>query len=318
MKKKILTIICLVSIMTACSSNNKNVNTQWWMENTQFGININNVWSQTTGNQDIIVGIIDSGVDITNKNIKDSIYINYNEIADNEIDDDGNGYVDDINGWNFYDNTNDIYTAFTSDYHGTMIAGILTDKDYGIAPNIRYLPLKCFRGSEGSIEDVIKAIEYGYDVGVRLFNCSWDTNQYSEELYEVIQSYQDAIFVCSGGKNYENLDLTPVYPACYNLSNIICVGGITESGDIYEFSGYGNDIDIYAPGADIYSLMPENTYNYSDGTSLAVAIVTGAIALAKSIDPLVSCEEIKERFSESYNDFNNLNTLDVNKLCFGN
>lgn len=304
-------------MFTSCSKKVQTEDTQWWVMDEKTSINISDVWKITYGDEDIIIGIIDSGIDISNGGIKNSVYINTNEIPNNGIDDDGNGYVDDINGWNFYDNSNEIYSAFTSDYHGTMIAGILTDENYGVAQNIKYLPLKCFRGTEGSIDDVVQSIEYAYDLGVRIFNCSWDTNQYSDKLFDVIKSYPDAIFICSGGKNYDNLDTTSVYPACYDLPNIICVGGIDASGDIYEFSGYGKEIDIYAPGADIYSLMPENTYNYSEGTSLSVAFVSGAIALAQSIDSSISCEDIKACFEDSYNNSINLQELDVSKLCFG-
>lgn len=249
-----------------------------------------------------VIAIIDSGIDISCDDIIDSVYINQYEIPGNGIDDDENGYIDDVNGWNFYDDSNEIYTTFTADYHGTMIAGILSGTKYGISPNIKFMPLKCFRGSEGSIEDVVEAIDYAYNMGVRIFNCSWDTAQYNEKLYLKMSEYSDAIFVCASGKNQENLNTTNVYPACYDLENIICVGACDYNEDIYEYSGFGKIVDIYVPGENIYCLMPEKTYNYAEGTSLSVAMVSGICAIKKAINPDISIKEIKSSFYATEDD----------------
>lgn len=318
MKKYLIIILCLAIILNGCSKKENKEDNFWWISDKTTGINISQVWEKTHGSDEILIGIIDSGIDISCDGISSAVYTNQKEIPNNGIDDDNNGYIDDINGWNFYDDSNEVYTAYTSDYHGTMIAGVLADKTYGVAPQITYLPLKCFRGTEGSIEDVTNAIQYGYNLGVRLFNCSWDTEQYNEELFNTIQKYSDAIFVCSGGKNSEDLDVMPVYPACYDLPNVICVGGIDKSGALYEYSGYGEKIDTYAPSAEIYCLMPENTYCYSEGTSLATAFVTGAIALAQSVQSSISCEDIKKILDNSYNDKLKLKELNVQKLCLEN
>ena len=245
-------------------------------------INIANTWKKNQGNDTVIVGVIDSGVDFTCKELKHCIYTNTKEIPNNNVDDDNNnnGFIDDCNGWNFYDNNNVLYSSFTSDYHGTMISGIIagehSSKDiFGIAPNVKVLPLKCFKGSEGGIEDVILAINYGYDQGVRIFNCSWDTSVCYDDLKQVMQKYSDAIFICSGGK----------------------------------------EVDIYAPGANIYCIMPENTFVYSEGSSLSAAFVTGTIALLKSQEPDISVDQIKQRLSRCYNQSIKLNFLNVDEVC---
>lgn len=327
----ILTVIS-ISIMRVNSKKQMSENQQWWIENEgqaingisgNCGIDINivNTWEETKGDNTIVVGIIDSGIDISCNELKDCIYINNNEIPDNGIDDDDNGYIDDINGWNFYDSSNEVYTSFTSDYHGTMIAGIIAGKHtsngkFGVASDVKVLPLKCFKGSEGGIEDIVSAIHYGYNLGVRIFNCSWDTSNYYEDLKQVMEEYSDAVFICAGGKEAQELDDTPVYPACYDLNNVICVGGINSMGEIYEYSGYGKDVDIYAPGESIYCVMPENTYTYSEGTSLSVAFISGAVALLKSREPEVTVIQVKERLSNCYNESIKLNFLNVDKICF--
>lgn len=260
------------------------------------------------GNKDIIVGVIDSGIDISSPSISKNIYKNQNEIPGNGIDDDGNGYVDDINGWNFYSNNNSLYDSFQADYHGTVVANLISGKE-GIAPNVTILPLKCFRGSEGSVKDIIRAINYGYNLGVRIFNCSWDMEKYDKDLYDTICKYNNAIFVCSAGKNNENINKKSVYPACFNCDNVIVVGGIDKSKKIYEYSGHGEKVDVYAPADSIYCKFPKETYDYMSGTSLAVAIVTGGIALVKDIDTEINCDIIKTRLKTCKE------CLDLEVLC---
>lgn len=286
-----LMILCCVTV-TLCQNNN-NRDKNWWKDYLNIE---DNYWMHENEIQKNVIAIIDSGIDISCGDIIDSVYTNQNEIPDNGVDDDKNGYIDDVNGWNFYDDSNEIYTTYAADYHGTMIAGILSGAEYGISSYIRFMPLKCFRGTEGSIEDVLEAIDYAYNMGVRIFNCSWDMAQYNEKLYQKMSEYSDAIFVCASGKNGENLNLNGVYPACYNLENVICVGACERNGDRYEYSGVGKEVDIYAPGENIYCLMPENTYNYAEGTSLSVAMVSGVCAIKKAVNPDTSVSEIKSSF----------------------
>ena len=200
MKRKIYiaSLLCCL-ILNSCGKIEKSKENMCWYETcvtSEQDI-------QPIVNNDIIVGIIDSGIKIDLEDISDSVYINQQEIENNELDDDGNGYVDDVNGWNFYDNSNEIFTTYTADYHGTMIAGIISGRKYGVSPSVKYLPLKCFRGTEGSVDDIVSAIKYGYDLGVRIFNCSWDMEIYNKELHECIKKYPDAIFVCASVKKGE-------------------------------------------------------------------------------------------------------------------
>ena len=316
LNKKIIVIVMIVAvilflILLVGELGSGREAKQWCFENkgqvieNQKGkkgvdINIKNI-EHLIEKKEIVVGVIDSGIDFSSEVLKSACFINEGEIAGNKIDDDNNGYIDDVSGWNFYDNTSITYSNYTSDFHGTTIAGIIAGNTvgnirFGVSTSIKVLPLKCFRGTKGDISDVVQAIEYGYNMGVRIFNCSWDTMVFDEELYAIMKKYQNAIFVCSGGKTSSNLTESPIYPACFELDNVICVGGINNRGDIYQFSGYGEEIDVYAPSKGIYCVMPDNTFAYSEGTSLATAFVTGAVALVYSPNVDITADSICEMF----------------------
>lgn len=305
MKKLRIVLIVFACFLCAC---NKNISEN---ENKKIkeDIKLSNVWKQTKGEENILIGVLDSGIDISANEMKDSIYVNRLEIPDNNIDDDLNGFIDDINGWNFYDNDNHIYDEYIYDYHGTMVTSLIVNKNIGIAPNVTIVPLKCFRGSEADVNDIVEAIKYGYKLGVRIFNCSWDMNMYNRKLYNIMREYSDAIFVCSAGKNNQNLESEKVFPASFNLNNIIIVGGKKMNGEHYEYSGYGELVDIYGPAENVYCQLPEGDYEYSDGTSLSVAITTGIIALAYSIDNDLQCSDLKKRMSKCNNNFINAEVI---------
>jgi subtilisin family serine protease len=297
------------------SANNSMYNKQWAIENkgqmieNSKGLKNNDInalkaWKLTTGSNNILVAILDTGIEIDNSEISRSIYTNENELPNNNIDDDKNGYIDDINGWNFYDNNNEIFNNYIYDYHGTYLTGIISSNHTtgimcGVAPNIKILPLKFMRGSSGSINDAIKAIKYASNMGAIIINCSWDTQEYSESLKTIIKEHPNILFVCSAGKHRQDLSKVPVYPASYDLPNIITVGALNNQGQVYKYSGHGNDIDVMAPGDDILSILPENDFVYSEGTSVATAYVSGIAALTLSINPELELVELIKILTES-------------------
>ncbi|WP_416147635.1 S8 family serine peptidase [Salipaludibacillus sp. HK11] len=268
-----------------------------------YDINAQEVWEITKGNKDVLVGILDTGIESQNPVIKDSIYANKEE-RKNGKDNDGNGMIDDINGWNFYDDNNKIYERMTLDYHGTFIASVIAGKHtkenevWGVAPNVTIVPLKFMSGTAGNMKLAIKAIDYGYDLGVRIFNVSWDTFEYDEDLFHVMQKYEDAIFITSSGKGKNNIEQNPVYPCSFELNNVICVSAVDSRGNLETYSGYGKEL-IFAPGANIYGMLPEGEYVFSDGTSLATAHVTGIVALAMSLNPNILINELTTIIKES-------------------
>lgn len=275
-----------------------------------FDINILKAWEVTTGDINTLVGIVDSGIDTSNRFIQSQIFNNTNEIEGNKIDDDNNGYVDDTNGWDFYNNDNSLYDGISYDYHGTFLASIIVGQHtpnnevWGIAPNVKIVPLKFVQSSKGNIDSAVEAINYGYNLGVRIFNLSWDSNVYNEDLFNLMNRLEDAIFITSAGKGRENVDEDPLYPCNFELENIVCVSAVDNKGDLEEFSGFGENL-VRAPGVNIYGLLPNEEYSYSSGTSFATAYVTGIAALAKSANPNISSKILAGILINSNSEYNN-------------
>lgn len=284
---------------------------QWALHNTgqtvdgskgKRGVDMNIVkaWKITKGAPSVIIGILDTGIQIDHPALKDQIYRNSNEVTDNKMDDDQNGYIDDTQGWNFLEKNNKVYDSYLHDYHGTSIAGIIaasheTGAVAGVAPNVKILPLKSMRSTSGSMNSAIEAIEYAHKMGVKIINCSWDSLNYNEKLEDTMKRYPDILFICSSGKTRSDLTKSPVYPACFELDNVISVAAITNTGELYEYSGYGENVDVAAPGEKVLITLPDGDVSFTDGTSIAVANVTGVAALIQSKFPELSALEIAQK-----------------------
>lgn len=273
--------------------------------NNQYGmqlIQMPSAWDIMTGDKSIATAVIDTGVDYNHEDIAQNIWTNADEIPDNGIDDDNNGYIDDVRGWNFYDNTNDPIDVHT---HGTFMAGIigaLGDNNKGIAGvawqssimSIRFTD----RSGSGYISNAIQAIQYAVNNGAKIINASWSGYGYSESLYRAIEyaNSKDVLFVTSAGNGSTNIDESPVYPACFNLANIITVTSVDQSNELASFANFGvNSVDITAPGVNIISTVPNNDYAYNSGASTSVPFVAGVCALLMSKYPESTSLEIKER-----------------------
>lgn len=282
---------------------------QWGLYNTgqligNYGvagtdINILPAWNITKGNSDVVIGVLDSGIDINHIDLKSNVFVNKNEIPNNNIDDDQNGFIDDINGWDFVNNDNTVYDNITEDVHGTFVAGIIASASdngigiSGVAPNVKVLPLKFIKGSIGYTSEAIKAIKYAEAMGVSIINCSWGGTEYSKVLEKVMKK-SSLLFVCSSGNNGVDLDQTPYYPICFNANNIIGVGSINNMGSFETYSNYGNEVDLAAPGTYILSIYPGNRYTFGSGTSFAAPFVTGIAALAKSKNNSLNSNQIRD------------------------
>lgn len=260
----------------------------------------------------VTVAIIDTGVDIAHPALKEHIWANPGELPDNGIDDDGNGYIDDVNGWDFYNNDSTVchYPAADSgltgadpednDNHGTHCAGIIAASEgiFGIASGIdvRILPLKIHGGerNSGSVSDAIKAIKYAQAAGTDICNMSWGTTRYSEAL-ETVMRESDMLFVVAAGNSGENNNSSPLYPTSYELDNMISVANITQSGALAADSNYGvSSVDIAAPGQDIFSTTVNGEYHYLSGTSMAAPMVSGVSALLYAYGEAPYPQNIKE------------------------
>lgn len=265
-----------------------------------FDINLVDAWNTTRGDEQIVVGVIDTGVDISHPDLASNIWVNNKEIL-NGIDDDGNGYIDDINGWDFVSGDSSVYDMDALDEHGTHMAGIIAANGTvsGVAPNIKIMPLKALNYASGYTSDIIEAINYAKEKGVRIINCSFASIQYNPALEEAIASNPDILFVCAAGNYGKPTTELATFPACYGLDNIITVSAANNKGQLSEFSTYGDYVDVCAPGVGIYSTIPGNQYGFKDGTSCSAAFVSGIAALLLSNNNDLGSIELKNKIINS-------------------
>jgi subtilisin family serine protease len=264
---------------------------------TDVDMNIPEAWDVFSGGREITVAIVDTGIDYTHDDIKDSIWINADEVANDGIDNDKNGYIDDVHGWNFYRNTKTLYNPKTiEDDHGTHIAGIIaaSQNTIGIAgvasnTNVTIMPVKALGGTSGSgsTASIIKAIAYAEANGALICNLSLGVESDDTALSNAIAN-SNMLFVCASGNGDEyeigvNIDNTPMYPASYTYDNIVSVANLTCDGTLHSSSNYGvKSVDVAAPGTTIASSVVGNQYAYMTGTSMAAPMVTGVIAMVYS------------------------------------
>ena len=267
-------------------------------------------WNITTGSRQVVVAVIDSGVDYNHPDLIDNIWVNPGEIANDGIDNDNNGYVDDIHG---IDTVNHDSDPFADDVqHGTHVAGIIGAVGgnqlgiTGVNWNVRLMPIQRFNsGSQSSNSTAVEALEYitmmkrDFGVNVVVSNNSYGSAGSSRAFREAIQGSIDAgiLFVTSAGNDAVNIDVTPQYPASYDLDGIIAVAA-TDKNDltdsVNEFTNYGKEaVDLAAPGVTILSTVPGGAYDFSTGTSMSAPMVAGAVALLKSVDPDMTVDELK-------------------------
>ncbi len=232
----------------------------------------------------VIVAVIDTGVDITHPDLQGIIWVNEDEIPDNGIDDDGNGYIDDVYGWDFYHDDNTVFDPADGDDHGTHVAGTIAAVANnatgvaGIAWGARIMPLKFLGPDGGSTAAAIQAITYAAQNGATLSNNSWGGGGYSEALRLAIEE-AGTLFVAAAGNDALDNDIIPHYPSSYDLDNVIAVAASDWEDGLASFSNYGRQsVDLAAPGFWILSTVP-GAYDWFAGTSMATPHVAGAAAL---------------------------------------
>lgn len=245
-------------------------------------------WQVSKGSKEIIVAIIDTGADIQHPDLKANLWVNKGEIPNNKKDDDQNGYVDDVHGWNFVANNNDL----TDNHgHGTHITGIIGAKSTsargvnGVAPQVSLMILKYYDPKSPGINNLsntVRAIEYATKLGAHIINYSGGGLEPSEPEKLAVKRAQEKgiLFVAAAGNEKSNSDEKAYYPADYDLSNIISVTAVDKSKNVLPSSNWGvRSVDIAAPGNDIYSTLPGGMYGTMTGTSQATAFVSGVAAL---------------------------------------
>ncbi len=269
-------------------------------------INVEPAWELTEGDDSVIVAVIDTGVDYSHKDLRDNMYVNQGEIPDNGIDDDGNGYIDDIYGYDFVRNDPD---PMDESGHGTHCAGTIGAVGHnalgviGVSPKVKIMALRFLnRRGIGYNSDAIRCIEYAVDNGAHVLSNSWGGSSYSSALKEAIKYAESKgiVFVAAAGNSNLNTDRYPHYPSCYDGDNVISIGASDSSDAKASFSNYGKrTVDVFAPGVGIISTFPGNQFKSYSGTSMATPHVAGAIALFKSFNKEDSPSILKQRIMDS-------------------
>ena len=266
---------------------------QWAIRNTgQTGglpgadIRATLAWDVFTGSQSVLVATTDTGMDYNHPDLSANAFVNPSEIPGNGIDDDLNGYVDDVRGWDFANDDND---PMDDNGHGTHVAGIIGAAGNnalgvaGVCWNVTLLPVKFLDASgSGSADLAVRAIGYVVAMGGRVINASWASGGPSEALRQAIEAAGEAgvLVVAAAGNNGSNNDLAPNYPSSYDLPNIVAVAASNHNDRIPLWSNYGaTTVDLAAPGETILSTLPNGGYGWLGGTSMATPHVSGALAL---------------------------------------
>lgn len=297
----------------------------------QFGSQAEKAWDAGfTGSSSVVVGIVDEGVDISHPDLAANIWINPFEVAGDGLDNDGNGYVDDINGWDFFYGDNTVFNA-GEDSHGTHVAGTIGGSGgngigvAGVNWNVSMISTKFLGPGGGSTSNAIKAIDYLTDLknrhGINLVasNNSWGGGGYSSALHSAIIRGANAgiLFVAAAGNGGsdgvgDSNDTTANYPSNYSTLQgtttqraaayeaVVAVAALTSSGGLASYSNYGSTtVDIAAPGSSINSTLPGGTYGNYSGTSMATPHVTGSVALYASAYPGASAATIRNAILNS-------------------
>lgn len=286
---------------------------QWGLFNTgQTGgisgadIGASKAWDITTGSNAIVVAVIDTGVDYNHPDLAGNIWTNPGEIPNNGIDDDGNGYVDDVHGYDFINNDND---PMDDNGHGTHCAGVIGAIGNngvgiaGVAWKVKIMPLKFLRADgNGDTAASLNAIAYARRMGANVISCSWGGTAKSQALGDAIAS-TNILFPCAAGNAGSNNDITPHYPSGFDSPQIISVAASDAKDGIPSFSNYGaTTVDVAAPGDWIMSTYPTSLghqYVKMKGTSMATPHVAGLAALLLSKNPSMTPAALKAKIMDT-------------------
>lgn len=334
-----------------------NFNKQWALRNLGIGvqdrpsklnadIKATEAWEITTGDPNVIVAVSDSGVDINHPDLAGNIYVNEGEIPDNGIDDDQNGYIDDVNGFNVGNDNGDVSDVLG---HGTQMAGIIAaglNNKVGISgiAQVKIMPVRFFTletpddpfDFDATVFGAARSLVYSIAAGASIINASWTVvffnNQFeSQALEDAVRATNDAgiLLVCIAGNEGYNNDFSKVYPGAYGLPNEIVVAASDYNDDIWRFgffirTGFGEkSVHLAAPGVSVFTISargncvlcsksedPKEWYEFVDGTSASAAVVSGVAALVKSRYPEDYVTLIKQRILDGVDQLDSLRDLE--------
>lgn len=351
--KKLITSFFIVflalaePVLASIMPNDPYYKNQWYLAK----ISANSAWEKISESPDMVIAVIDSGIDISHPDLKENIWRNQKEININNKDDDRNGFIDDINGWDFVTNTPSPAPKFSPGWteagvsHGTMVAGIIAargNNNQGVAGVVwrtKIMPLRVLNDKgEGRVGDVVRAIDYATNNGADIINLSFVNFVYSETMQEAIaRAHKAGVMVVAAAGNEQaagegyNIDKTPIYPACYDgqLGENMVIGVVaTDALDQKaRFSSYGfHCVDIAAPGISFFSTVTlgsdrNDTNKYYDGfwsgTSMATPLVSASLALIAQANPELSRREIVNILFASTDNISRLNPNYLGQLGNG-
>jgi subtilisin family serine protease len=287
-----------------------------------FGSHAGEAWANGyTGSSSIVIGVIDEGIQVQHPDLAANIWTNPGEIAGNGIDDDGNSYIDDVNGYDFVSNDGTVYDG-TGDDHATHVAGTIGGAGgngigvAGVNWDVTMISAKFLGSSGGTTADAVRAVDYlndlktRYNLNLVASSNSWGGGGFSQSLLDAINRGGDRgiLFIAAAGNSSSNNDAGAYYPSNYQCTNnntrgwdcVVSVAAIQSNGALAGFSSYGaTTVDIGAPGVSINSTVPDSTYASYNGTSMATPHVSGAAALCASADPTISAQDLRSAIVES-------------------
>lgn len=297
---------------------------QWALKNVgQEGgkvgsdINAEKAWLVTHGSEEVVVAVLDTGVDYTHSDLVTNMWQRPDSVP--QYTDSDLGPVNDIDGFNAVNNAND---PMDENGHGTHCSGIIGaegDNGIGISGvnwNVRIMPLKFLgRGGFGSTKDAIEAINYAVDrkrngVNIRIISASWGSTMYSKALEDAIRAAgeQGILFVAAAGNSSTDNDKRPHYPSNYDLPNVISVAALDRNDELASFSNFGaKTVHVAAPGKAIVSTWIKNTFREASGTSMATPYVSGVAALIIASEPNISLDDLRDRLLKATDPLNSLN-----------
>ncbi len=294
-------------VHTFATPNDPSFSSLWGMNNiggttgtADADIDAPEAWDTSTGSRDVLVGIIDTGIDYTHPDLVANSWTNPDEIPGNGIDDDNNGFIDDVHGWDFYNDDSD---PMDDNSHGTHCAGTIGavgNNGIGVAGvnwSVSLVGLKFLNSSgSGNTSDAVEAVAYANTLGVALTSNSWGGGGFSQLLKDAIDAAgtQGRLFVAAAGNNGMDTDNWTNFPSGLDCAAIIAVAATDSADQIAYFSNYGTiSVDVAAPGVAIYSTVPNASYATYSGTSMAAPHVSGAVALLKAAYPQLQGGELK-------------------------